>query len=365
MVDFMGRSSDPTSYPARFLYLADETIEPMVVDASLTLYDARRFKSDRSPEYRFYFANNSVTETMSPGDLLVIAKQRQGGLLVLVAESDSTIASQVEWLFGLEADTVPGFSIRVDLDHAKDQIALASRLVLENIGIEVEVVDDSYLDQILAHFGATWPDTKAFSPFARSIAPEVDAEADPDAALLAWVDCEYILFQTLEKHLISERLNAGFTGESAVEAFLSYSLSVQNRRKSRSGSSLENHIEQILKLNHIAYVRGAKTEENSKPDFLFPGVTEYRDMTFPESKLYMLASKRSAKDRWRQILAEAARIPNKHLLTLEAAISHAQTDEMTRQKVQLVLPTSLHASFTPAQQSQLMTVKEFTELIKS
>ena len=43
----------------------------------------------------------------------------------------------------------------------------------------------------------------------------------------------------------------------------------------------------------------------------------------------MLAVKSTCKDRWRQILAEADRLPVKHLLTLEPGISVAQTDEMT------------------------------------
>jgi len=219
------------------------------------------------------------------------------------------------------------------------------------------------LGLILERFGGSWPDTKYFSPFARSLAFDVDPVGDPDGALMAWVDREYVLYRTLERHLISERLNTGFTGETGVEDFLQYSLSVQNRRKSRSGSSLENHIEHILIANEIRHVRGAKTELNSKPDFLFPSIAEYLDPTFPAERLYMLASKRSAKDRWRQVLAEADRIELKHLLTLEAAISTAQTDEMLRQRVRLVVPEPLHATFSDAQRMQLMSFRQFIGLV--
>jgi hypothetical protein len=275
MLSFIGRASEPTPFPATFMYLTDDDPEPIVEDASLTLYDARRLNPNRSPEFRFYFADNAVTRCMAVGDLLVIAKQRSGELLVIVAEDHSSIASQVEWLFGLgdlqltgletsTSGTAPGFSVRAELENAQDRIEFASRFILERIGIDVEASDDSYLSQILDTFGHGWPETKDFSPFARALASDVDPVLDPDGALMAWIEREYVLYRTLERHLISARLDDGFTGSTGVEDFLSYSLSVQNRRKSRSGSSLENHIEEILRANRVAFVRGAKTEANSK-----------------------------------------------------------------------------------------------------
>lgn len=373
MLGFIGRSSEPFPFPARFIYLTDDDPDPIVEDASLTLYDSRRKNPKRSAEYRFYFADNAVTRCMAAGDLLVIAKQRDGGLLVVVAENASSISSQIEWLFGLGDLTLPGFdqsrrdpafSVRAELENDHDRIEFASRYILESIGVEVEAADDAYLDKILSRFGDGWPDTKSFSPFARSLSADVSPIDDPDQALMVWVDKEYVLYRTLEKHLISERLSRGFAGDEGVDDFLSYSLSVQNRRKSRSGSSLENHIDELLTLNGVAFARGVKTEANSKPDFLFPSLASYADPTFPPEQLHMLASKRSAKDRWRQILAEAERIPLKHLLTLEAAISISQTDEMARHKVQLVVPLELHATFSSEQATALFAVKDFIALVR-
>lgn len=374
MVDLIGRASEPTPVAARFLYLSDDDFVPIVEDAHLTLYDSRRKNPRRGPEYRFYFVTNAVTKAMVPGDLLIVAKLKSGGVLIIVAKEGSTVASQLEWLFGLESAALlkqsqgarserRKFVFRNHFEHTEESLAVTSSLILETIGLEVEVGDESALSAILGKFGDNWPSTKDFSPFARSLTHGVDAVSDPDAALLAWVDREYVLYRTLEKHRISERLRVGFDGASGVEDFLQFSLSVQNRRKSRSGSSLENHIEEILKLNNVQYARGAKTEFNSKPDFLFPGIAQYQDASFPASELRMLASKRSVKDRWRQILAEAERVPIKHLLTLEAAISGSQTDEMHRHQVQLVLPKALHGSFTDAQQSRLLTVKQLVDVL--
>ena len=89
-----------------------------------------------------------------------------------------------------------------------------------------------------------------------------------------------------------------------------------NRRKSRMGLSLENHVEAAVRAWGLRYERGAQTEGKSKPDFLFPGSTEYHDPAFDTGLLAMLGVKSTLKGRWRQVLAEAARIDEKHLLTL-------------------------------------------------
>jgi nucleoside-diphosphate-sugar epimerase len=76
-----------------------------------------------------------------------------------------------------------------------------------------------------------------------------------------------------------------------VDAFISYSLSVQNRRKSRAGYALEHHLDEIFRESGLRYTRQAVTENNAKPDFLFPGLAEYKDETFPVSRLSMLGVK--------------------------------------------------------------------------
>ncbi len=172
---------------------------------------------------------------------------------------------------------------------------------------------------------------------------------------------EEILFRTLEKHLIGERLSKGFDGD--VDGFISFSLSVQNRRKSRAGLAFENHIEILFKECGIRYTRTPKTENKSKPDFIFPGIDEYNAPDFNPLNLTMLGVKSSCKDRWRQVLVEADRIERKHLLTLEAAISKNQTDEMNSKKLQLVIPKGLYDTYLAEQQAWLMSVSEFTSLV--
>lgn len=74
--------------------------------------------------------------------------------------------------------------------------------------------------------------------------------------------------------------------------------------------------------------------------------------------------KSTCKDRWRQVLAEAGRIERKHQLTLEAAISINQTDEMQAKNLQLVLPRSLHDTYSITQQAWLIDVSGFNALVR-
>ena len=73
----------------------------------------------------------------------------------------------------------------------------------------------------------------------------------------------------------------------------------------------------------------------------------------------MLAVKTTCKDRWRQILNEADRIPNKHLLTLQEGVSETQFAEMRRAGVTLVVPKPLTKSFAKAIQPHLVSLETF------
>ncbi|GHU14112.1 hypothetical protein FACS189441_3030 [Betaproteobacteria bacterium] len=155
------------------------------------------------------------------------------------------------------------------------------------------------------------------------------------------------------------------TGVEDTEPFIKLVQSTLQRRKSRAGSALENHLEQIFADHDVTYTRTGITENRLKPDFIFPDIKRYHDANFPQAMLTMLASKSTCKDRWRQILNEAARIPNKHLITLEPGISENQTNEMKNERVQLVLPHGLHSTYTTAQQKWLMNVAGFVDLVQN
>jgi hypothetical protein len=362
LVKVFGKTEVKQYFDTLWVYLSDSDAEPTVARCTLTWYDGRVNKRPRS-EHRFYFPTNAVSMIAAAGDLLVVARRPDNSVLIVIAQGGSTIASQVQWLFGVPVQHT-GFSVREELETEQDRIHFASAFILEQLGIEPDdpVASENYLDTMLAKFGGELPATNLFSAYARETAPELDPIADPDAALLGWMEREEILFRTMEKHLLGDRLQKGFADD--VDGFLAFSLAVQNRRKSRSGHALENHLQVIFKANKIRYSRGKATEGKAKPDFLFPGIEEYKNENHNAALLTMLGAKTTCKDRWRQVLAEAKRIDHKHLLTLEAAISVAQTDQMMEHNLQLVIPRGLHATFTPAQQRTILNVAEFTAMVR-
>ncbi len=357
-----GRATEKQKFPARFIYLNDHDDDPVVSDGFLTWYDARENHPTRS-EHRLYFPTTVVSDCAAEGDLLVIGKRPDGSVLVVIAEDGSTIANQVQWLFGVSDLAHPGFSIRAELETEQDRIAFASRFILENIGVAIEEThEETYLDAMLKKFKSGFPSTLEFSAYTRSTLRDVDARDNQDAAIMAWMEREEILFRTLERFLIADRLSKGFNDD--IDGFIQFSLSVQNRRKSRVGYALENHLQTVFDNCGIRYSRAAITEQKSRPDFLFPGQKEYLDPSFNQLLLTMLGVKSSCKDRWRQVLAEANRIEQKHLLTLETAISTNQTDEMKSKNLQLVLPRPLHPTYTTAQQQWLIDVSSFMDLVR-
>ena len=223
------------------------------------------------------------------------------------------------------------------------------------------------LDSLLARFEAKFPTTKEFSELARQSLPDISGYKDPDAALFAWMEREELLFRRLERHIVAGHLKTGFAaaGENEVDGFLSLSQTVQQRRRSRAGRALENHLEALFVVHSVRFARGAETEHRHKPDFLFPGAAEYHNAAFPTARLTMLGVKSTLKDRWRQVLTEANRISRKHLLTLEPGISVNQTEQIKAHSLQLVIPKAIHASYAPAQQSDLLSVEGFLKVVQA
>ena len=188
---------------------------------------------------------------------------------------------------------------------------------------------------------------------------------DPDARLLARRDCEYQVFRSIEQAVELPGIREGFEN---IDQFVARAQSILQRRKVRSGRSLELQVRQIFREEDLAegrdFSHGVDSEPGSKPDFLFPSQSSYRDPDFPESKLRMLAAKTTCKDRWRQVLKEADRIPTKHLLTLQEGVSANQYRQMTESRVRLVVPEGHIKKFPKAIRSELTTLSDFIQDVK-
>jgi len=188
------------------------------------------------------------------------------------------------------------------------------------------------------------------------------AVTDPDSIILDWIDCEYQLFRALENDNYGSQIRQGF---SSMDDFLELAKAVLNRRKSRAGKSLESHLAAIFDANHLKYTAQANTEENKRPDFIFPSESAYHDMTFDTDLLTSLAAKTTCKDRWRQILNEADRLRDreKYLCTLQQGISGAQMDEMQAERVILVVPKKYIGMYPKDRQDRIWTIGKFVRYI--
>lgn len=355
--DFLGETHQQ-KFPAIYIWLGGDQ-DGIIEESWATHYDARLNKP-RAAEWRLYYPSNPVTEAMREGDTLFLARDHGGVLWFIVAPEGSTSEQQLFWLFGLRPEG-KSFVSR-EFSDEEPELDFAARFILDEIGVEFEEPEADKLDSIIDRFGTTFPKTAEFSDLARLTLPEVRAEDDPDAALIAWLDHEEALFRRLERRVVSSRIEAGFTSADGtdVDGFISFSLSVQNRRKSRMGHSLENHMAAVLRAHDIRHVRGAITEHKHKPDFLFPDLETYQAAPAGgDTRLTMLGAKSTCKDRWRQVLAEAEKISRKHLLTLEPGISEPQTDQMEASSLQLVVPSPVQNSYTDAQCDWLWSVADF------
>ena len=352
---------EKTSFSGLAIYLPDEEEQVVENDCNYTWYDVRANNPNRSAEYRLYFSDNEVVPNAAVGDLVLLGKDTEGKLTIIVSPAGSTSEKQLLFLFGLEE--VGNSFIVKDFREDKNDIGFAGRYILSTLGIQTakEDLEEDYLAQMIATFGLSFPSTKDFSAFSRATVKDVSVIEDPDGALMSWWDREGVLLRLFEKEIIKHRLAQGF-GED-TEAFIAFSLSVLNRRKSRAGHSFENHLETIFIQNKIQYTKGGKTENNNKPDFLFPSIAKYHDPDFNAELLTMLGVKTTLKDRWRQVLAEANRVPVKHLVTLEPAISKNQTDQIKAANLQLILPSMLRETFLPEQQKDILSLAEFIKIL--
>jgi len=188
-------------------------------------------------------------------------------------------------------------------------------------------------------------------------------DESPDKRIVKFREYELALFMEIEKAHVFPKIQRGFDN---VDDFVALANSVLNRRKSRSGKSLELHLEIIFQeegLNNFG--TQCVTEGRKKPDFLFPSCQAYHDDDYPQDKLRMLAVKTTLKDRWRQVLNEADKISDIYLFTLQKGVSKAQFDEMVSERVKLVVPDELHKSYPQEIRNNLISLKAFISDIKS
>jgi hypothetical protein len=331
-----------------------------------TFYDARAksYKVTGRSEWRLYYSGDFLSKA-NVGDVLVLARPKTGSMIHgLIFKKGSAWLRVASSLFGIK-DIQEKLQIVEEQILDKQEIDLALRKLLEELDINILIpVSDQALSiaeemlQLALKDGREFPSTKSFAEIAQNNTE--GREKDPDELLVTWLLREEEIFKSVEKIIIEKRIKKGF---DTVEEFISYSLSVQNRRKARMGYALQNHLTKIFEINKLKFESQKITERKNKPDFLFPSQERYLDQKYNADFLTMLAAKSTCKDRWRQILTEAERINIKHLCTLEQTITKNQTDEMENHNVILVIPYQFHKSFDDEQKVKILSLKIFISTV--
>lgn len=186
------------------------------------------------------------------------------------------------------------------------------------------------------------------------------AGLNADDRILKRRECEYQIFRSVEEEIETAIIRAGFPD---IEAFVRRAQTVLQRRKARSGRSLEIHVRRVFleegMVENRDFTHGAESEPDRRPDFLFPSVDAYRDPAFPDAQLRMLGVKTTVRERWGQVAREAARIQEKHLFTLQEGVTEAQYREMRAQGIRLVVPGKLHIKYPAPVRGDLITLETF------
>ncbi len=253
-----------------------------------------------------------------------------------------------------------------DIDDFLASVAISS---IETGGLlftgDENNVDGVYdqINAVIAQFD-DFPETTIMSERAREIYNRcVHRVATIDKKLIEWTDIEYRLYRALEDRIYMPIIAEGFEN---VEEFKDLAAKLMNRRKSRAGRSLENHLAQIFRDNGLQFEAQVNTENNKTCDFVFPSADAYHNPEFPNDRIITLGAKTTCKDRWRQVLNEANRRRNeqKFLCTLQHGISSAQFQEMVDERLTLVVPECLKFYYPADCRDQIWSIERFVSYIQ-
>lgn len=293
------------------------------------------------------FGNNfPFLEEEHVGDLLIVSKQTDDDYEGFVLSTEEDIDTFMLH-FNLSADCPNQIIDILNKRRAENTIQAA--------------IDEAIKD--LQDF----PQTSEMGKMAQEIYNNLNKIAaekvcqSPDKILLNWYDTELLLFRSLEEKVYNPIYTKPFTD---CQSLIDFSNKILNRRKSRAGKSLEHHLSAIFTAESLIFEEQAITENNKRPDFLFPNAICYHNFEFPADDLTILGAKTTCKDRWRQVINEADRVDEKYLFTLQQGISKNQLKEMADENIKLVVPQSHIDSYPEEYRDSLNTLSGFIEIVK-
>lgn len=347
------------------LYQDDGPGSTLVDSGRFTLYDAREANPTRS-EYRLYY-DHALFEAAQAGDLLVLSRSGDGLFAVIARSGTRVEAELMRLLTGGDVSALERFRY-VDPAPlpANDSVAVAEALA------PTPVTSSDYpdavaaeIDRIVAVEGAI-PPTRRMAALAWEAMDRVHGPLSVDLRLFHGLEAESAIYFEAERRLESGRLMALQAAGGDLGDITALVMRMLQARRSRRGQSLQHHFSGVLRDEEIPFAAQCETERGERPDFLIPGCDQYRDADYPAARLRLVGCKTTARERWRQLLNEAARIPEKCLLTVDEDLSAATVAAMQAAGVQVFLPAPIiTARYGTPLDSSLGTVAELVRELRA
>ncbi len=319
-----------------------------------------RWQNDLETDSRLTYygkAKNELRITRFGNDFPFFAEEHVGDLLIIAKQTDDDYDGYV---LSTE-DEIDTFMLHFNLSADRpNQIIDVANKQCENNTLQT-AIDEAIKDLI------DFPQTAEMGKMAQELynkLHKINNEKvceSPDKILLNWYDTELSMFRSLEEKVYSSIYTKPFPD---CQSLIEFSNKILNRRKSRAGKSLEHHLSAIFTAHKLIFEEQVVTENNKKPDFLFPNGICYHNYEFPAENLTILGAKTTCKDRWRQVINEADRVDERYLFTLQQGISKNQLKEMADENVKLVVPESHVDSYPEEYRESLNTLNGFIEIVK-
>jgi hypothetical protein len=369
----LGFGHDRISGPlTAVFYGTDPDADPEVEDGSYTLYDAREAHPTRS-EFRLYYNAPLLTEQAEAGDLLVLFRTPDTtALRAVVARAGS--AAEMQLLDAIFEDDRPGLDTfqlvappaPSDVEAAELAATLAPVPASATLGLYEASRHRLYAAALAAD---RLPTTREMADAGAELAANIHgATLSPDDRLYFSLAAETELFFALSDAIDQRWLEDKIAkGAASFAALAGYVTSKAQARKSRRGASLQHHFAKVLDVEEVPYKSQCLTEGKETPDFVIPGYDEYHDPHWPDDRLRMVACKSTAKERWRQVLEEAARIEEKYFLTLDEGLTDDTIRAMNLKLLRPFLPIQVldKRYATRATRDQLGNVAELVDELRA
>jgi EcoRII C terminal len=324
-------------------YVTDDYADAEGESCRYTMSNVRLDNPHRD-EYHMYYSSRRLQQLARAGDILVLTRSGDStDLRALIVRTATELAAQVQGLLaddGVEVTSrFKAISARVRGSAAATFFgAAAESSTIPSAEDFLKFAQKDFVKRALA--SGNIPSGKLMATEAGTMVDRMEMRPLDADLFLQWrLDAETTLFQHLENTIGQRELDAlNRLGSLDFGDVAKLVLKRLQARRSRRGQSLQNHLAALLDLERIPYKEQCRTEHGERPDFIVPGCDQYRDAAFPAARLRMIACKSILRERWDQMLNEAARIPEKYLLTLDLGITDATIADVRRNEIRLFIP---------------------------